>query len=139
MGLRHRIQKIMRGEVLEPSPPQSKRRVAEKTGDYTCVDGDSGTIFYTTGADVDFTLPAVTITGWHAWFYCMVDDELRVSSAENDNIIGFNDIDLDSVEYTDDGDQIGGSVYSVSTGTKWLCMPMHWDTAGLAQTIGLAD
>ena len=139
MGLRHRIQKIMRGEVLEPSPPQSKRRVIEKTGDYTCIDGDSGTVFFTTGADVDFTLPAVSITGWHAWFYCMVDDELRVHSAVTDLIVGFNDIDLDHVEYSVDGDQIGGAFYFVSTGVRWLCMPLHWDTATHAQTIALSD
>ncbi len=139
MGLRHRIQKIMRGEVLEPSPPQNKMRVVNKTGDYTCVDSDSGTLFFTTGADVDFTLPAVTLTGWHAWFYCMVDDELRVTSAPSDLIVGFNDIDLDLVEYTADGDQIGQAFYFVSTGARWLCMPLHWDTAGFAVTIGITD
>ncbi len=139
MGLRHRIQKIMRGEVIEPAPPQSKRRMSEKTGDYTCLDGDSGTFFFTTGADVNFTLPDVAITGWHAWFYCMVDDELMVTSAATDIIVGFNDIDLDNVAYTTDGDQIGQSFYFVSTGTRWLCMPMHWDTATHAVTITLAD
>ena len=138
MGYIDRLQNALLGK-LSGGFPQSKRRVVEKTGDYTCVDGDSGTFFFTTGADVNFTLPAASFIGWHAWFYCMVDDELMVTSAATDIIVGFNDIDLDNVAYTTDGDQIGQSFYFVSTGTRWLCMPMHWDTATHAVTITLAD
>ncbi len=137
MGYVDRLQKALLG-TLSGGFPQTKRRVSKKGAAYTCVDGDSGTVFVATGI-VTFTLPAVAFTGWHAWFSAITDNEILILSAENDNIIGFNDVDLDSVAYTTAGDQIGGSFYAVSTGAEWLMMPMNYADGVLTQTITLAD
>jgi hypothetical protein len=123
MGRQDVQQRVSRGE-LPGGVPQSKRKVAAKTGDYTCVDSDSGTVFTTEGssADVDFTLPTTAEgAGWHAWFMNASDNEMGViSPSSGDDIIGFNDVAADSVRYTDATEQIGGGFYVVGTGTKWL-------------------
>ena len=137
MGLRHRVQKIMRAMDLEPSPPQSKMRVETKTAAYTCLDRDSGTLFVAGTNDVTFTLPAVSITGWHAWFCNVTDNEMLILAPAAGTIIAFNDLAANSVSYTTAGDQIGGSFYVVSTGTKWLVMPLHYGDGVLVQTIGI--
>ena len=128
MGLRHRMQKILRGVDLEPSPPQSKRRVIAKTADYTCVDGDSGTVFTTfgTSGDVDFTLPTIGEgNGWHAWFMSATNNEMRVISAGSlDDIVAFNDLTADSIGYSTSGEQIGEAIYVVGDGTRWYAF-MH--------------
>ena len=140
MSWRKRIEKVLIGmDLPDGSPPRSKLRVETKTGAYTCIDSDSGTLFVASTSDVTFTLPAVTLTGWHAWFSLVTDTEMLILSAEADNIIGFNDVDLDSVSYTTAGDQIGGSFHVVSTGTKWLVMPLNYADGVLTQTISLVD
>ncbi len=96
-----------------------------KVGAYTCVESDSGTNFTTEGtaATVTFTLPAVTLTGWHAWFWNSgtPEQEMGVVSAETGNIVAANNAVADSVTFTTAGEQIGQSMWMVSTGSKWLC------------------
>ena len=96
-----------------------------KTGDYVCVESDSGTNFTTEGAggDVEFTLPAVSLTGWHAWFWNTnaTEREMKVSSAAGNDIIAANDKAASSVTFTTPGEQIGQSMWMVSNGTVWLC------------------
>jgi len=133
------MQKILRGVDLEPSPPQSKRRVVAKTADYTCVDSDSGTVFTTLGSsgDVDFTLPAIGASdGWHAWFMSATDNEMGVISAGSlDNLVGFNDDTADAVRFTTASEQIGCGFYVVGDGTKWyVFVHLGQDSASVSIT-----
>ncbi len=96
-----------------------------KTTDYTCLESDSGTNFTTTGASaaVEFTLPAVSLTGWHATFWntASTEREMKVSSAAGNDIIAANDKAASNVTFTTAGEQIGQSMWMVSNGTVWLC------------------
>lgn len=116
--------------ILKTSRLGEHRRKAPvaKTGDYTLLENDSGTIFTTegAGADIEFTLPAVSLTGFHAWFFNTnaTEREMKVSSAAGNDIIAANDKAASSVTFTTPGEQIGQSMWMVSTGTLWLCF-MH--------------
>lgn len=112
-------------------------KTATKTAAYTCVRGDSGTVFDTVGATaaVTFTLPAVTITGWVGWFVCGANVGMTVTSAEGDNIIALNDLDIDSVAFNTTAERIGASIMLVSNGTNWLI----FHGADEAQTATLSD
>ncbi len=102
-----------------------------KTGAYTVLESDSGTIFNTIGASasVTFTLPAVTTTGFHAWFHCSEDEDLVVASASANEMILDNTVVAESVTFGTTTEQIGQAVYVLSNGTKWFCFMM------LAQTL----
>ena len=135
MGYIDRLQNGLLGK-LAGGFPQSKIRVSTKTAAYTCIDGDSGTLFVASGI-VTFTLPAVGFTGWHAWFSAVTDNEMLILAPAAGSIIAFNDLAANSVSYTTAGDQIGGSFHVVSTGTKWLVMPLNYGDGVLTQTIGI--
>ncbi len=96
-----------------------------KTGAYTCVESDSGTNFTTEGAaaEVVFTLPAVSLTGWHATFWNSATPEqnMKVSSAAGNDIIAANDKAASDVSFETTGEKIGQSMWMVSNGTVWLC------------------
>ena len=97
-------------------------RTAAKTADYTCVRGDSGTIFTTRGAAgaVIFTLPAVT-QGWWAIFVAGAAQNLTVTNAVADTLICFNDIAADSLII--DTDQPGNAMFVFCDGTRYhACM-----------------
>jgi len=93
-----------------------------KTADYTCVESDSGTIFTNEGDAnaINFTLPAVTNTGWHAWFYCMEDFDLKVTSADANLMIADDDVAATSIAFSTATEIVGNGVYVVSDGVKWL-------------------
>ncbi|MEE8607811.1 MAG: hypothetical protein V3S55_09410 [Nitrospiraceae bacterium] len=102
-----------------------------KTGAYTVLESDSGTIFNTigAGASVTFTLPAVTVTGFHAWFHCCEDEDLVVASAAGNDMVLDNDATASSLTFGTTTEQIGQALYVVSDGAQWLCGVM------LAQTL----
>lgn len=93
-----------------------------ETADKTLVEADSGKIFDNTGdaGAIIFTLPAVTLTGWHAWFFCVVDENFNITSAEGDNMVLDDDALADSIGFQTTTEQIGNSVYVISDGAKWL-------------------
>lgn len=93
-----------------------------KAASYTLLPEDSGKIFTTTGATgaVTFTLPAVTNTGFVAWFCNTVDQNMTVASAEGDNVVAVNDAAADSIAFSTASNKIGGAVMVVSNGTLWL-------------------
>ncbi|MEE8607810.1 MAG: hypothetical protein V3S55_09405 [Nitrospiraceae bacterium] len=119
------------GEYLLKAP-------VAKTGAYTLLEDDSGTVFTTEGAggDVEFTLPAVSLTGFHAWFFNTnaTEREMKVSSAAGNDIIAANDKAASSVTFTTAGEQIGQSMWMVSNGTVWLCF-MHLGLLSTTVTI----
>lgn len=99
-------------------------RYIEKITDYTIVAADNGTIFVSTTADTDYTLPTL-VPGLSFGFVQTADFQLTVASAgSSDDIIGANDASLDQVQFTTDGESIGARMYFesvyVGTGLKWL-------------------
>jgi len=116
---RRRTESILLGRYGRT--PRSKARMRAITADITWVNNDSGVHFFVTFAsDVDITLPAVTLTGWHATVTQTVDQEMILHSAEGNNILADNDLAASTIIFTAAGDQIGAGFYVVSTGTKWI-------------------
>lgn len=95
-----------------------------KTTSYQLLEADSGTVFTTEGAgvDINFTLPLVTLTGWHAWFFNTnaTEREMKITSTAAD-MIAKNKADTTTLAFTTAGEQIGNAVWIVSDGTNWLC------------------
>ena len=97
-------------------------RTAVKTADYTCVRGDSGTIFTTRGATgaVIFTLPAIC-QGWWAIFVAGAAQNLTVTNAVVDTLIAFNDVEADGLAI--DANQPGNAIFVFCDGTRYhACM-----------------
>ncbi len=98
-------------------------RVVRKTAAYTINAGvdRSGTIFTNGGASgsVTFTLPApkLDLLGYYYKFVGLVNEVIVVATATADTLIGFNDVDLDSIATGGSGQRIGAwiSVYCVET------------------------
>ncbi len=101
-----------------------------KTGAYSVLESDSGTIFTTIGASasVTFTLPTL-IAGLHYWFICCEDEDLVVASASANEMVLDNTVVGESVTFGTTTEQIGQAVYVVCDGSKWFCFMM------LAQTL----
>ena len=102
----------------------AQTRYIEKDTDYTIVAADNGTIFTSTTANTDYTLPTL-VPGLSYGFVQTADFQLTVTSAGSlDDIVGANDASLDQVQFTTAGEQIGARMYfeSVYVGTtlKWL-------------------
>ncbi len=104
-----------------------KAPVAKATS-YQLLAADSGTIFCATAA-LTFTLPAVTLTGFHAWFHVGADEDVVVASGSANEMVLDNTVVGESVTFGTTTEQIGQAVYVVSNGTKWFCFMM------LAQTL----
>ena len=101
----------------------AQTRYIEKITDYTVVAADNGTVFTSTTADTNYTLPTLA-AGLEFEFVQTADFELAVTSAAGDDIIGGNDVAGDSITFTTASEQIGArvkfkSVY-VGTTLKWL-------------------
>lgn len=94
-----------------------------KTGDYTVVAADTGTMFTTTGASgaVIFTLPTKA-AGLRYRFLNVVDQNMTVASAGSaDDIVGMNDVAADSIAFSTAGEKIGAclEVFCNGAATKW--------------------
>ncbi len=110
-------------------------RVESKTGDYTVLASESGTIFVQTTADNDYTLPTRE-AGLIYWFIGSSNHELRVTSDVTQKMTTFNDAAAAYVEFTTTAEQIGhGFMVYCDSGLFWnvCCIP------GLvAGTMGIA-
>lgn len=96
-------------------------RTATKTADYTCVRGDSGTIFSTRGAGgaVIFTLPPVGgCKGWWAIFVAGAAQNLTVTNAVADTLIAFADVAADGLAI--DLNQPGNAILVHCDGTAYF-------------------
>lgn len=94
-----------------------------KTSAYTCKAEESGTIFNTTGATaaVTFTLPAISDGPWHFKFINSVDLSMTVAAGTADTMIGYNDVDLDSIAASTSAEKIGAMVNVYCDGTSlWV-------------------
>lgn len=94
-----------------------------KTANYTVVAADTGKNFNNAGAagEVDFTLPAIQ-PGLAFYFRGVVDQILKVISAEGTNVVALNNASASSVAFSTASQKIGGGFFvrSNQDGTKWL-------------------
>jgi hypothetical protein len=95
--------------------------IITKAANYTCQVQESGSV-YTATAAATFTLPAVTNTGWHAWFVNKADTNMVVASAAGDDIVADGDAAADSITFSTASHKIGGWCHVVSDGTNWLIL-----------------
>ncbi len=110
-------------------------RVETKTGDYTVLASESGTVFVGTTADNDYTLPTRE-AGLIYWFIKATNHELRVTSDVSQKMTAFNDAAVAYVEFTTTAEQIGcGFMVFCDDGLFWdVCV-----IPGLvAATMGIA-
>jgi hypothetical protein len=96
-------------------------RIITKAASYTCLPEESGAI-YTATAAATFTLPAVTQTGWHAYFVNKADTDMAIISTPVDIINADNDAAADSLTFSTSGHKIGGWCHLASDGTNWLIL-----------------
>lgn len=89
-------------------------RVVAKTGNYTVLASDHGTIFTTEGAGgtVNFTLPATASlpTGWSVTFLSAAAGAMTVTAGTADTMVTFNDLAADSIAFSTTAEIIGGAV-----------------------------
>ncbi|MCK5847616.1 MAG: hypothetical protein KAH01_00290 [Caldisericia bacterium] len=93
-------------------------RIETKTGDYTVLASESGTVFVGTTADNNFTLPTRE-DGLIYWFIKASNHELMVTSDVSQKMTAFNDAACDSVTFTSTGEQIGCGFMVYSDGLFW--------------------
>lgn len=94
------------------------KRIISKAASYTCLAEESGSVYVAT-AVATFTLPAVTNTGWNAWFFNAADANMTVAGATG-TLVTDNDVAANSIAFSTSGHKIGGAVYVVSDGTNWF-------------------
>lgn len=110
-------------------PINAYRKVVAKTGDYTVLEADNGTMFTTTGATgaVEFTLPATAKLGLHYRFYNTVDQNLTVTAGTADTMVALNDTAADSVALSTAAHKTGSGFDVIGDGSKWLVIPLLAD------------
>jgi hypothetical protein len=98
------------------------RAVMVKTTDYTVLAADNNKTFSTRGASgaVNFTLPTLA-RGLRYRFFNEADQNMTITSATADTIVGPNDLALDSVAFSTAGDKIGAciEVWANDNASKW--------------------
>lgn len=114
-------------------------RIVVKTAAYTVKAEESGTKFFTTGATaaVVFTLPAISEGPWEFEFYNLADVDMTVTAGTADTMIGFNDLDLDSIGLATSSEKIGGGIKALCDGTSLVVATMPGDPR--YQTYTLTD
>lgn len=136
MSLRTRVQKIMRGGDLFPSPPATAVTVAAKTSAYSLIAQDSGSIFTNRGAtgSVTFTLPAsADNNGMYAYFYAIADFAIVVATATADTLVvptddtgtGDGDLAAKSFTYATSNEITGAGCMCFCDGTGWCVMMLR--------------
>ena len=97
------------------------KRIITKAADYTCLAEESGAVYTATTGIVTFTLPAVTNTGWHAWFVSKVDETMTVAGVAG-TVIADGDAAANSIAFSTGAHKIGGMCEMCSDGSKWLIL-----------------
>jgi len=97
-------------------------RFAAKVAAYTVTAKETGTYFTTVGATtaITFTLPAIADGPWVFKFINAVDLAMTVAAGTADTMIGFNDVDLDSIAAAQAGELIGSIINAYCDGTKLI-------------------
>lgn len=113
-------------------------RIAAKTGDYTCLATESGTLFTNVGATkaITFTLPAISLGPWQFWFAVGADQSITVAGGTADTMITFNDAAADSLAFSTASEKLGGVMWAFCDGTSMFCVQIggvsHRQTATVA-------
>lgn len=109
--------------------------VAEATASRTLTVADNGKMFTNLGGGAcTFTLPLLSTLhkGWTCRFFVQAAGDFIVAAhaTDADKIACFNDAAADSVAFSTDNEEIGGSmVFTVdSAGTGWLCETIGGET-----------
>lgn len=99
------------------------RELIVTTASITLSPNDIGKTITNLGASgaVVITLPTATTCtpGGDILILSAADQDLTVSCATADTIIGFNDLDLDSVAFAQASEKIGGALWCTCLGAKW--------------------
>lgn len=121
---------------------RTKTVVAEATATRVLTVADNGKLFTNLGGGAcTFTLPLLSTLwpGWSCRFFVQAagDFVVAANATDADTIVAFNDVDIDSVAFSTDTEEIGGSMIMTvdSAGTKWLAEVIQGET----QTPTLAD
>jgi len=115
---------------------QSAREIKAKTADYTVVAGDFDSIFTTRGAaaGVTFTLPkAANSSGGIVEFYAVADQDLIIAG-QDEELVVFNDLTADKIEFSTTNEKIGGGFRAVCDGTSWIVVPLATETQTVTVT-----
>lgn len=98
--------------------------VEVKTADYTVTTKDFGKTFTNRGdaGAIVFTLPAPAAQFNGCWvrFYCIVDENMSVTTAAGEQIVGHNNATADTITLGTTTEQIGTSMTMLCDGTSWL-------------------
>lgn len=112
--------------------------VEVKTADYTVTPRDFGKTFTNRGdaGAIVFTLPAPSAQYNGAWvrFYCLVDENLSVTTAAGEQIVAHNNATADTVTLGTTTEQIGTGMTMLCDGTSWLTI-MHLGVETVTPTI----
>lgn len=119
---------IKRGFIFDDDvwfPMTETRRRVVKTGNYTVVAADHGTLFQATTANVNFTLPAIASNvGFSAEFLRCDDFNLVITSAEGTNILVDGNAGATSLTFSTASHKIGARVkveaMYVNATLKWV-------------------
>jgi len=99
-------------------------RVVAKTGNYTVLKSDHGTLFTTEGAGgtVNFTLPATADlpVGWYAEFFSVAAGAMTVTAGTADTLVVFNDAAADSIAFSTTSEIIGAHIKCVKLTTSLI-------------------
>lgn len=110
------------------------RPVIAKTASYTCVAGECGALYTSTGAGgaIIFTLPAVaTSAGLWFEFVCTSASGITVTAPAG-TMVTFNNAAATSAVFTTAGNMIGAGGIAYCDGAKWLFRPSGANTLVVA-------
>jgi hypothetical protein len=95
-------------------------RFVAKVAAYTVLAKETGTFFTTVGATtaIVFTLPAISDGPWLFKFLNAADVDMTVTAGTADTMIGYNDVDLDSLAASTSSEKIGAIINVYCDGTK---------------------
>ncbi len=100
----------------------SFRTVIAKTGNFTVLEAQNGTLFTNraAGGAVTFTLPTTAKKGLHYGFFVVADQNVIVAGGSADTMVVFNDATADSIAFQTASEKIGGMIEVYGDGTGWL-------------------
>lgn len=106
--------------IARAASDQGWNGITVKTAAYTVTVEENGTTFTNRGASAGntFTLPAPTTANLHYRFVSIAAHAITVAPPTADTLIGYNDLDLDSI--TGPATTPGVWIEAVSDGTSWI-------------------
>ena len=114
--------------------PHDLFKPVSKTADYTVLSTDNGTHFFASGANINFTLPAIALNRGYRFRFTMISDHNLTVTAPSGKLVTFNNATATSVAFSTSGNKIGASVEIVGLpdSTKYLALPHGANTMTVA-------